>query len=624
MKSNQEGENKSLRNDLLEVAISVYLDACASCFAVNSDLRDLDTLRSRVEDEGVSFLTITLPLFARDFERSLAEEWIDPKRFSNFKKRRGIPAFLHGILGLVFDEETGRLYDKTLLASNVISTVTRCVRQICLTFKKVEIPCTPKRACAAFDSFATIEQSLEMFTLPREDSLSFDLVSSLLWDGMFNDFHVDKLNPRHGPGATAEGITGNQKFLWQRWHERLDEYFPYYGNAVSIGSLMGRDIEDVAFVPEDQEQPVKVVQVPKTLKAPRIIAIEPVCMQYVQQSIRDWLYARIESHALTAGHINFRDQTVNQRLAMSSSIDGQLATIDLSDASDRVPYSVAMRMYQSNPDLFGAIDACRSRQAKLPDGRTIRLKKFASMGSALCFPVEAMYFYTICVVSLLRQRKLSVTRANIFLVSRDVYVYGDDIIVPADFANTVLDDLQKYNCKVNTSKTFWTGKFRESCGVDAFDGVDVTPTYIRRLPPVDRRQVSEIVSWVATARSFHKKGWWRTASLLFNRVEKILGPLPELEDDSPGLGRNLTWQNFTPKRWSAVLQRFEVKAWVPGPVRRTDELDGYAALSKSLSGLAAKPEKLNLLELPVSDRAHLERSALYGAVAIKRRWVAAP
>lgn len=58
---------KSNESDFLELALCIYLDACAKC-AVNSDYRDLRYIRSRVKDEGVSFLTITLPTFSKDFE----------------------------------------------------------------------------------------------------------------------------------------------------------------------------------------------------------------------------------------------------------------------------------------------------------------------------------------------------------------------------------------------------------------------------------------------------------------------------------------------------------------------------------------------------------------------------
>lgn len=609
---------KSNVSDYLELAMAVYKDACAKCIADVSDFRDLVTIRSRVKGEGLSFLTITLPTFAQDFERSLELGFIDSTFFRSFRKNGSIPAFLQGMISRIFNQETGRIYDdKVHIDTNDVPTIVESVRQICLTFKKVELACTPERTAAAFENFITTERSFEMFTLPREDYVQFERVSSVLWGNMLRDLRVSELSPRHGPGATAERVSGNQKFRWLYWHERIEPYFPIVDNGYTMSAFDSKELDDVTFVAEENEQPVRVTPVPKTLKGPRIIAIEPCCMQYVQQGIRNALYRIIESHPITAGHVNFRDQSVNQKLAMMSSDDGQLATIDLKDASDRVPRDLALLMFQSNPDLRDAIEACRSTRAELPDGRVIGpLKKFASMGSALCFPVESMYFYTICVMTLLKEQNLSVTHANVFKVSREVHVYGDDIVVPTTYAVAVLDHLQKYNCKVNTSKTFVNGSFRESCGVDAYKGRLVTPTYLRKSPPENRQQGSNILSWIATANLFYKRGYWATADFIYNKVERILGRLPYVHERSPALGR-ISYLGFqTIDRWNKKLHRFEVNAMVPSPVYRTDKLEGYAALFKSFL-------KLEDLKNPLvsRDALHLEHSAQHGAVSLKRRWV---
>jgi hypothetical protein len=101
------------------------------------------------------------------------------------------------------------------------------------------------------------------------------------------------------------------------------------------------------------ETPVKVCFVPKTASKPRVIAIEPVAMQYMQQAIADWIRPLIESKGrFTAGHVNFRDQTVNSNFARSSSIDGKYATLDMSDASDRVTCKqVSMTFFQLVPPV---------------------------------------------------------------------------------------------------------------------------------------------------------------------------------------------------------------------------------------------------------------------------------
>jgi hypothetical protein len=632
---------KSHASDYLEVVQAIYTDACAKCGAEVS-MRDLKTIRSRVKSQGISFLTITLPNFCADFERSLADGFVGSNRFQSFRKRRSIPAFLQGMISLIFDMETGRIFDDFNTPTNHAHLVDS-VRQICLAFKKIELACTPKWEARAMEAFLEIERSFEMFSLSREDDDWFSIVSSVLWDNIMANIRLDMLVPRHGPGQTAERISGNSKFVWRRWHDRLEPYFPLIDSAypLSCGELdiNSEELKIVSIIPEEEEQPVRVTPVPKTLKGPRVIAIEPCCMQYAQQAIRDQLYSLLESSPRTSGHINFRDQSVNQEHALTASSDGRLATIDLSDASDRVPRSLALRMFRSNPSLMEAIDACRSKRAEMPDGTIVPLNKFASMGSALCFPVEAMYFYTICIVALLRSQNLPVSQKNADLVSSDVYVYGDDIIVPSHIAPTILDYLRKYNCKVNDRKTFWTGKFRESCGVDAYSGVQVTPVYIGTAPPESRQQASLLLSWLAGGNLFFKKGYLRTAHVLFSKVERVLGPLPSVPENSPVLGRHQPWRPIPfVKRWNRKLQRLEIKCWIPSPVYRTDKLDGYAALQKSLSKLNGqrsfekrviswKSGSIDFYELisyeSSIDPLHLERSALHGEVAIHRRWAPA-
>lgn len=641
---------KSNVSDYLELAERVYYDATAKCIADVFDVRDLFTIRSRVEHEGLSFLTISLPGFCNAFERSLQSGFIESELFVRYRfgsnKGRAVPVFLQGLLTRVFDNETGRLLpdeDHPQLGddSSDIPTLVESVRQICLTFKKVEMACTPKRVQAALDNFVEIEQSFQTFSTSREATAKFLAVSSVLWHNMVANFNVTDCTPKHGPGATAEKRSGNAKFRWLEWHDRLEPYFPLVDNGYPLGvPVDSEELQLVTIVPQNEERPVRVVLVPKTLKSPRVIAIEPACMQYVQQGIRDWLYASLESYPLTRGHVNFRDQGVNQELALTSSSTGLFATIDLSDASDRVPHDLAMEMFRGSPDLRDSIDACRSTSAHLPDGRDISpLGKFASMGSALCFPVEAMYFYTICVVALLEFHRLPATYGNVKTVTRGLYIYGDDIVVPTDAAMIVLDHLQKYNCKVNHNKTFVSGSFRESCGVDGYSGYEVTPTYVRHPRPENVQQADRLVSWVATANLFYLKGYWQTTTFMIKIIERILGPLPYVSGTSPGLGRISLLGYESIGRWNRDFQRNEIFCWVPTPRIEVDPLNGYGALTKCFLGMQ-DPEKessqsgvssLKTLRRQVLDRifpasedaSQLEVSAVRGALALRRRWVTA-
>lgn len=633
---------RRLVRDFLMLVGHIYRDAVAKCTDVELDLRDLETIRSRVEDEGLSFLTITLPTFGKDFDMSLAGASIDPTLFRSFKKSGRAPAFLQGFLDHVFDRVSGRILDEPCIQA------IEGIRQICYAFKKVELDCTPKRQRAAVQKF--IEDEL-VFNEPIDthDIQMFEGVAKALWGAVLypGDFNPHDVVPKHGPGATAEGVTSNRKFSLPSWYMRLEPHFPIlsYGFFSSEAHL-SRELRQTRMLPPDQELPVKVTLVPKTLKTPRIIAIEPTCMQYAQQAVAGWLVATLESHELTAGHINFSDQSVNRDLAMSSSHDGKFATLDLSSASDRVPFSLAISMFNQVPVLKDAIKACRSTRARLPkqfagEMPPLKLRKFASMGSALCFPIEAMYFYTICVVALLRARNLPTTLPNIFTVSRDVYVYEDDILVPTDESGVVIEALQKYYCKVNVRKSFNTGHFRESCGMDAYDGEEVTPLYVRRCMPYDKRNAKEIISCVESSNAFYKKGYWTTAKCLQRKAEEVLGKLPVLPDRSPGLGLfsfqgtypiDAPYERQGPERVNTALHRYEVKAWVPTPVFRRDPIEGEAALAKCLLLLSARdPGEVEVnygsryhqqcQKVAAGDVWHLTRTARHGAVTLKRQWV---
>jgi len=119
-----------------------------------STIRDQKTILDRFNHEGLSFVSITLPQFCKDFERSLDQGFVDPSLFQAFKKRGELPVFLGGFLDQVIDRETGVLLDEPSWESIY------AIRQVCLFFGKVELDCTEERIQAAFDKF--IESNEDM------------------------------------------------------------------------------------------------------------------------------------------------------------------------------------------------------------------------------------------------------------------------------------------------------------------------------------------------------------------------------------------------------------------------------------------------------------------------------
>lgn len=584
----------------------VLQDMGALC--CTSTIHDLNTVMERSEHEGISFFTITLPAFCKSFESCLELGLVAHDSFIGFRYRKGLPAFLSGFLELVFDLDSGRL-----LESPSIDAIF-AIRQITLLFKKILLPCSERRTRKAFNGYLQCESEVQDWEQQVDGELlrHFSSVSSVLWghDLSIVDHKVyDRdLLPRHGPGATAERVSGNAKYRLRQWHDRLEEYFPSAEFLIPNQGFY-EELDSVDFAEPGAELPVRVITVPKTLKTPRIIAIEPTCMQYTQQALMDILVQRLESSDKLSGMLGFTDQTPNQVFARVGSEDGSLATIDLKEASDRVSNLLVKTLLQPFPHLLGAVQACRSVRADLPGHGIIPLSKFASMGSALCFPIEAMVFLTIIFCGIARGLNRRLTDADIQKYRHCVRVYGDDIIVPAEIVQSVVGELHRFNCVVNTSKSFWNGKFRESCGRDYYDGRDVTVTYVRRNFPQHRRDAQEILSLISLRNQLYKAGLWTTCGFL-DREIKALVPFPIVGDESPVAGRH-SFLLPEGERVCPKLHKPLVRGVVVRSVARRSVLDGPAALLKHF---------LKRGVMPFHDKLHLERYGRPEHVDIKVRW----
>jgi hypothetical protein len=613
------GSVKSLSN----LFAAVLHDCAVECHTDPSP--DIRKGIRRIEQEGSGFLTLTLPLLAEALELGLERGALDLTALTSFAQKGGLPLFLGGFLRRVFDT-SGRLLDDPCVDA------VRCIRQICLMWKKIQLPCDESRIRLAFTNYVEADKEIpDESTIERTHPRflqSFDFVSRVLWtDVLAEASHIAAARssiPRHGPGATAERIRGNTKYLLRTWHERLETYFPFdqFGVSSPLWCLEESLQSDVSFLSPGAEPPVRVISVPKTMKGPRIIAIEPVCMQYTQQALMATIVSALESHQLTSGRIGFSDQSVNQSLALASSIDGSLATLDLKEASDRVPLWGVVRMLQGVPDLLGALLSCRSTHADVPGHGKIQLRKFASMGSATCFPVEAMYFFTAIIAGRLLSRgdQLSVKRVR--RLARSTYVYGDDILVPRDEVDVVVDSLQATGLKVNTRKSFWTGKFRESCGMDAFKGVRVTPVYVRRTLPTTTADAAGVLSWVSLGNQLYMAGYWGAAKYVRAEVENLLGPLPMVDPEAGCLGWHSIRRTVSVQGWNRNLHSFTVKTYTTRSVWRDDHIDGHPALMKCLlksEGTSVDP--LAYLSGLAADGRHLQRTVRSVALSTKRRWV---
>jgi len=577
-----------------------------------STTKDINTVLRRVENEGLSFLTITLPSFGKDFQFCLDQGMVTPESFLSFRKVGScLPSFLRGFMESVFDPCTGVLVNDPSIDS------IHAIRQLTLMFAKIELPCSPKRETRAFDDFVDCELEInEKFEYVTEKDLSdFVRISNLLFGPMFSDLAVmvyqNDIIPKHGPGAVAEKLTSNGKYSSRYWPSRLEKVF-HVGDFLYPNSRFISDCYDeVDFREPGSETPSRVVSVPKTQKAPRIIGIEPVSLQYVQQGLAEAINAWIKEDFLS-DLIGSLDQAPNQELACEGSISGSLATLDLSEASDRVHSELVRRMLVRFPLLEEAIFACRTERASVPGHGVIPLSKFASMGSALCFPMEAIVFVTICFMGIERdQGHLFSNRRDFSRFIGKVRVYGDDIIIPVDHVFTVTTLLEAFCFKVSDHKSFWTGRFRESCGKEYYSGHDVSIVKVRNKFPLSRQHVPEVVSMVSLRNQLYMAGHWSTVKWLDTQLGKILPDLPPVCPSSQALSRH-SFLGYQSERQCDKYHSPLVKASVLVSRSPKDLLDGPDALVKYF---------LKRGNLPRFDEEHLVRAGRPRVAYIKTRWV---
>lgn len=200
--------------------------------------------------------------------------------------------------------------------------------------------------------------------------------------------------------------------------------------------------------------------VPKSNETDRTIAAEPDLNMFFQLGAGSLIRKRLRRYG-----INLNDQSINQKLARQGSIDGSLATIDLANASNSLSYEAVKCLLPWN--WFSCLDALRSPYGLL-DGETIEYNMFSSMGNGYTFELESLIFFAICKVTCPKGSVIS--------------VYGDDIIVPTESVEAVVDNLAFLGFSTNKEKTFSQGPFRESCGKHYLNGADVSPFFVRSMP----------------------------------------------------------------------------------------------------------------------------------------------
>lgn len=221
----------------------------------------------------------------------------------------------------------------------------------------------------------------------------------------------------------------------------------------------------------------RVTTAPKTAVTHRLIAVEPHWNILFQLGVGQMLRRRLKRRA----GIDLDSQERNQALATHASIMDDLATIDLSNASDTVSYGLVRALLtevpspggELSPDStdrwFDVMSSLRSVSSFWPKteqsvGGWRVNSKFSSMGNGFTFELESLIFWAFAQ-----------SCEEACQTGNQAAVYGDDIIVHKGSVELLTQVLEAFGFSLNSKKSFVAGSFRESCGVNSFRGEDVTP-----------------------------------------------------------------------------------------------------------------------------------------------------
>jgi len=554
--------------------------------------RDFKTIERRYRNEGFSFLAKTLPSFGDAVFASLELGFFDCP--TGFSRKGALPRFLGGLLEVIFDRRTGLLkHDKD--TANLLAEI----RQITFMFRKALAHQSDERKLDERAKATFTACDWDINDIPDDPTLR-SISRALFHPSSEQD--LEWLEPRNGPGGVSEGYRSNRKYSGILGSLDTDIASKYGWTFIECQSYFDP-------VPSDKSERVAILHsVPKNSTSRRTITIEPAVNMFCQQAWNGLLRKRISSDPFLSRSITLDDQKPSQEMALLSSFTRSCATVDLSAASDRLSLDLVKMVFQHDTVLLDGL--LLHRTPYVSSGNvTLILRKYAGMGNATTFPIQSIVFAFLSVKAILKSWSKTPSRRNCRRALRLVRVYGDDIILPTYAYSALCQELSDHGLKVNSKKSYYNSGFRESCGLDAYDGVEITPTYVRSDldTPTDQ---SHFASLASTSNQLWMRGYYKASDYLRELVEEALGQLPLVLRNSPGIGWYSRTDSFEPHRWNKTLHRWEQKTACISTRKQVDKVDGFPALLKFFCE-------------PMSPQRMLESSVMRFRNRIRKRWMPA-
>lgn len=454
----------------------------------------------------------------------------------------------------------------------------------------------------AFRGWTDNEKRLNDLILPSELTASLQKILSV----SLPTFSITDFRPKFGPGSVAErGVRRRlEKIKKFSYDATLDRIFFHghvgkYGYGEDCGLRADRVIPDVTkWSPASgvSSRISKLMFVPKNIKTARSICMEPSTLMFFQQGVLDTMLGLLRVSKL-APFVRLKDQSFNRKLSQIGSETNLIDTLDLSSASDCLSYDLVKKIFP--PSWQIVMRATRSYGVELPDGSCISVKKFAPMGSALCFPTQCITFWAVCIYAACRYTYDNSNNPSMPFASwldsarinwcirqfwqhtsttsigfQPLGIYGDDICIDSRLTDIVKSTLTALGFVVNEEKSFvGSQSFRESCGGFYMRGHDITPLYF------SVKGVQEVTNPEHVASHVHviNECWNRRYKTLYrflhhsimtwdSAYRKTTGrpnPIPHVTDPNRfGILCSTPVNNHLQKRENRNLQRSEIRSWI--------------------------------------------------------------
>lgn len=512
--------------------------------------KDKEVFHTRLIHEGIAFAARTLPILSDGMFHILEGRQANFAGFELHSAGR-YPKFLQGLFAKALND-TGKEEERAYYI--------KAVYQISVMFKKIEGPFKKKALRKQFAQFKAVDMVLGEIDFGCDKTkVILDLSSELCGEFIKSITLSDKTAvPRPGPGATNHPVEKNMRYEPHVLFSSVDTVLPYqewFYPTPWHACLQSRTFLELYKNPV-KEPTSRFKYVPKVYGKARGICIEENEIQWLQQAVSRLLRSAIDKDPILSERIKLQDQSLNAALALEGSLTREMATIDMSEASDRIARELVRIHFQSNPDLCDALMALSTKWIEPPKevgGDLMPTNKYAPMGSGLCFPVMSLVHYFLCQAII---QLTSIPEAA--ELSQKVYVYGDDIVLPSQCAQAVFDWLPEFGIKLNVTKSYVRSFFRESCGTHAYYGVDITPIFIRKFPAPSR--VASMASLQATESQCFTKGYYVFADHLRRwivktwRIRKIFLPLGV---NAPGFWRPESVLRYLHRFTAAFSRRWD-------------------------------------------------------------------